>query len=296
MLQQTRVAAVIPYYERFLQRFPDIRALACAAESDLLAAWAGLGYYSRARNLQKAARAMSGTFPGTYEGIRELSGIGDYTAAAVGSIAFGLPHAVLDGNVMRVVSRLTNDSGDIRSPATKRRFQQTADAMLDRKRPGHFNQAMMELGATICLPKKPQCLLCPINDACLARQLGTQNELPVKLGNPKSIKIERTLLVISKHGKLLMWQRPPGSPLLAGFWELPEPEHVSQFKLGVQIGDFKHSITNHDYRFRVCECEIGRKPSKCEWLTLEQTGKLPLSTTARKALTIFLREERKSTE
>ncbi len=293
MLQQTRVAAVIPYYERFLQRFPDIPSLAAATERDLLAAWAGLGYYSRARNLQKAARAMNGTFPSSYDAIRELAGIGDYTAAAVGSIAFGLPHAVLDGNVMRVVSRLTNDSADIGSPATKRRFQQVADTMLDRKRPGQFNQAMMELGATICVPKQPQCLLCPISDSCTARRFGTQRELPVKLGNPKSIKIDRTLLVVRKDGKLLMWQRSPESAKLAGFWELPEPEHVSQIKLGVQLGNFRHSITNHNYRFCVYECEIVRKPSKFEWLTMEQIQKLPLSTTARKALTHFLRERNK---
>jgi A/G-specific adenine glycosylase len=287
MLQQTRVAAVIPYYERFLQRFPDIASLAAAPEPDLLAAWAGLGYYSRARNLQKAARAMNGTFPSSYEAIRELDGIGDYTAAAVGSIAFGLPHAVLDGNVMRVVSRLTNDSADIRSSATKRRFRQVADRMLDRKRPGQFNQALMELGATICLPRQPQCLLCPLGDSCEARQLGTQNQLPVKLGKPKSIKIERTLLIIREDGKLLMWQRSAESQKLAGFWELPEPEHVSRFKLGVQVGYFRHSITNHNYRFRVCLGEIAQKPSEFEWLTMEQMQKLPLSTTARKALTFF---------
>jgi A/G-specific adenine glycosylase len=135
--------------------------------------------------------------------------------------------------------------------------------------------------------------LCPLGDSCEARQLGTQNQLPVKLGKPKSIKIERTLLIIRKNGMLLMWQRPAESPKLAGFWELPEPEHVSSIKLGAQIGNFRHSITNHNYRFRVYRCEIVRKPSTFEWLTVEQTQKLPLSTTARKALTVFLRAESK---
>src|SRR6266516_234894 len=152
MLQQTRVAAVIPYYERFLARFPDLATLAAAPEQELLAAWGGLGYYSRARNLQRAAQQMRGRFPSDYESIRALVGVGDYTAAAVASIAFGLPYAVVDGNVLRVLSRVTNDASDIGSLKTKKRMQALADTLLAQSDPGLYNQALMELGATVCLP------------------------------------------------------------------------------------------------------------------------------------------------
>jgi len=151
MLQQTRVAAVIPYYERFLRRFPDAAALAEASEQELLAMWSGLGYYSRARNLQKAARQMveRGTFPNDYASLRELAGVGDYTAAAIASIAFGLPHAVVDGNVRRVIARVINDGHA--NP------QELADRLLDQRDPARWNQAVMERGATSCLPREPLC-------------------------------------------------------------------------------------------------------------------------------------------
>jgi endonuclease III len=161
MLQQTRAEAVIPYYERFLERFPSIAALAAASAEEILASWSGLGYYSRARNLHKAARQMGGLFPSGYQAIRELPGVGDYTAAAISSIAFGLPYAVLDGNVLRVVARLTNDSADISAGRTRARFREIAQQWLDRRQPGAFNQAMMELGATVCLPRVPRCEYLP---------------------------------------------------------------------------------------------------------------------------------------
>src|ERR1700730_476619 len=147
MLQQTRVAAVIPYYERFLVRFPDVARLASAPEQELLAAWAGLGYYSRARNLQRAAKKILelGAFPGDYLSLRDLAGVGEYTAAAIASMAFNLPHAVLDGNAIRVLSRLAAEEGNIGSGAVRKRLGEVADALLDRKRPGEFNQALMEL-------------------------------------------------------------------------------------------------------------------------------------------------------
>ena len=164
MLQQTRVAAVIPYYHRFLERFPDAAALAQAPEPELLALWSGLGYYSRARNLQKAARQIleSGTFPNDYASILELAGVGTYTAAAIASISFGLPHAVVDGNVRRVLARWTNDG--------HADTQQIADRLLDRRDPARWNQAVMELGATICLPREPLCGECPVAAHCASRR------------------------------------------------------------------------------------------------------------------------------
>ena len=287
MLQQTRVAAVIPYYHRFLERFPAIESLAAAPEPDLLACWSGLGYYSRVRNIQKAARQMNGTFPRDYESIRALAGVGNYTAAAVASIAFGLPHAALDGNVIRVLSRLTNDASDVGAVSTRRRFQELAEQLSDPKRPGEFNQAMMELGATVCLPRQPQCLLCPIAEFCKARQQGTENELPVKLRKVEPVKLERTLLVIQKDGDVLMWRRPVESRKLAGFWELPEPHLLPSVQIGVRLGEFRHSITNHNYVFCVNIADVRRKPENFEWVSAGELQKLPLSTTSRKALALF---------
>ncbi len=286
MLQQTRVAAVIPYYERFLAAFPDFRALAQAPEEAVLHLWAGLGYYSRARNLQKAARQMMemGEFPGGYEAIRGLAGIGDYTAAAVASIAFGLPHAVLDGNVMRVLARVGNDASDIANGQTRKRLQGLAQEMLDRSRPGEFNQAVMELGATVCLPKQPLCAQCPVVAYCQARTAGRERELPVKGRRNNTVKVERTLLLIWKGEDVLAWKRGEESSQLRGFWELPEPEHLAGARVVHSVGEFRHSITNHQFLFHVAEARILRKPKGFYYVSPSHEGDTPLSTTTRKAL------------
>jgi A/G-specific adenine glycosylase len=276
MLQQTRVATVLPYYQRWLQRFPTVQSLADAREQDVLHYWSGLGYYSRARNLHRAAKQMSAEFPSDYDSIRALAGIGDYTAAAISSIAFGLPYAAVDGNVLRVISRLTNDSGDIGSAVTRQRLARAADRLLDRKHPGTFNQAMMELGATVCLPKKPHCLVCPVAEMCEARKHGKQNELPVKLRRITPVRIDRTLLIVRSQDRILFRQ-------LSGFWELPEPEHLPDAAIRECIGEFRHSITNHVYRFMVCEAFVKSNPYLLQWLAPERLEYL-FSTTARKAL------------
>jgi A/G-specific adenine glycosylase len=184
MLQQTRVAAVIPYFEKFCARFPDVHALAEAEEAEVLRMWSGLGYYSRARNLQAAAqqivREHGGTFPATEQHIRALRGIGKYTTNAILSIAFGKNHAVVEGNVARVAARLEAVRGDLREGATWKSLQLTADRLLSPEAPGNWNQAMMELGATICTPRSPQCLLCPVAKFCRARKLGLQELIPEK--------------------------------------------------------------------------------------------------------------------
>jgi A/G-specific adenine glycosylase len=286
MLQQTRVAAVLPYYERFLAKFPSVETLAAAAEPELLAAWAGLGYYTRARNLQKAARLVvkRGGFPRDYAGLRELPGVGDYTAAAVASIAFGLPHAVLDGNVARVLSRVLNDPGDIGSPKTRRRLQAAAEALLDRRNPAEFNQAMMELGATICLPRQPKCLVCPIAGDCEARRLGRQSELPVKSKITSTVFVEKTLLVVQQRGRVLLRQRPPTATLMPGFWDLPELPDLPGAVPGPLIGSFRHSITNHHYRFTVHTGNTTAIPKGFQWIFANCLHKIPLSTTAKKGL------------
>ena len=184
MLQQTRVAAVIPYYERFLERFPDIHSLATAPQEEVLRLWSGLGYYSRARNLQRAAQEIvakhGGVFPRAEKDALELPGIGAYTAAAILSIAYGAKYAVLDGNVARVLARIFAVKGDLRDAGRWQALQKSADALLDPKSSGDWNQAMVELGATLCTPQSPQCLLCPVTKFCQARKLGIAESLPAK--------------------------------------------------------------------------------------------------------------------
>ena len=275
MLQQTRVAAVIPYYERFLQRFPDAASLAAADEEELLALWSGLGYYSRARNLRKAARdiASRGAFPKEHSDLLTLAGIGEYTAAAVASIAFGRPHAAVDGNVRRVIARLTNDADADAA--------EIADRLLDRKDPGGWNQAMMELGATICVPRKPLCDACPLSANCAARIAGTARDLPQKKNKPDVVRVERTLLVIRRGRKILLTP----SPRVHGFWDLPGP--FPGPRSGAELGSFTHTITNKRYRFRVKEARSSKTPAGARWFSLDQLEEIPLGTTARKALKIY---------
>ena len=296
MLQQTRVTAVIPYYERFLERFPTYEELAAASESELLAMWSGLGYYSRARNLQKAARLMveMGGFPKTYEQIHELPGVGDYTAAAVASIAFGLPRVGLDGNIVRVMARWTAESGDVKTFTIRTRLQQVAQNQMDTKDPGTYKQALMELGATICLPKAPKCLYCPINEDCGARLQGLQHTIPIQIGKATQISEERTMLWICRGEEVLLWQRPLDSKRLAGFWELPEPEKLSQAKIFGNLGEFSHSIVNHKYRIILREAKLrGGTGDLFQWVRLDQLKDLPISTVLRKSLRILKLDPRR---
>jgi A/G-specific adenine glycosylase len=279
---------VIPYYERFMARFPDFQSLAEAPEAELLAYWSGLGYYYRARNLQKAARKLRevGMFPNEYSAIRELAGVGDYTAAAISSIGFDLPHAVLDGNVFRVLSRIAADSTNIASVAGKRHFARLADTLLDRARPGAFNQAMMELGATVCLPKNPQCLVCPVSALCQSRQAGTQADFPVKILPRKSVQEHRTLFWIERDDRILAWQRPPKSRLMPGFWELPEREQLPGASALLKLGSFRHGITFHKFVFEVWATPVPDSLAVCDWLALSDLRRLPVSTVLRKAVRV----------
>jgi A/G-specific adenine glycosylase len=284
MLQQTRVAAAIPYYERFLARFPDAGSLAGATEDEVLTHWSGLGYYSRARNLRKAARLVAdrGAFPRDHAAILELPGIGAYTAAAVASIAFGLPHAVVDGNVRRVVARLTNDGAvDV---------QAVADRLLDRKNPGRSNQALMELGALICLPGIPLCNACPVARLCEAKQHGTQEELPPKRERPEVKRIALKLLVIRRRGRILLVP----STRVRGFWDLPEPFEGA--RLASKIGVFRHSILNRQYNFEVWEALVRTLPPHSRWWAASDPAnpkldEIPLSTASKKALLCLDKKE-----
>lgn len=225
MLQQTRVEAVIPYFTRFLAALPDIPALANIGEDALLKLWEGLGYYSRARNLQKAARILVGRFggelPRSYEELLKLPGLGEYAAGAVASIAFNIPVPAVDGNVLRVLARLTASADDIAQPAVKKSFRALAQSMQPPARAGDFNQALMELGALVCLPGgAPRCETCPLRDGCEGYRLGCAGRLPVK-APPKPRRIEEmTVLVVVSGGRVLLRRRPEKG-LLASMWEFP---------------------------------------------------------------------------
>lgn len=285
MLQQTRVAAAVPYFERFLTRFPNFRSLAAASDDDLLNYWAGLGYYHRARNMRKAAELIctAGAFPDTYSEILKLPGIGDYTSAAVASIAFNQPHAAVDGNVVRVISRVFNERADPASTRGRRQFAQLANKLIDRQNPGAFNQAMMELGATICLPRNPQCLVCPVSAICSSRAAGLQDHLPTKVAKQRAVEEIRRAFWIEHEGRLLAWQRPAGSRLMPGFWELPELVHLPHIELGERLGSFRHGITVHNYRFEIYRAAPPAQLGECRWLTVTDLETLPISTVFKKA-------------
>lgn len=225
MLQQTRVSAVLPYYKRFLAALPDVRALAEADEGTLMKLWEGLGYYSRARNLQKAARLIvtehGGRFPDTYKGLLALPGVGEYTAGAIASIAFGRCVPAVDGNVLRVLARSTGDEGDILDGRVRKRDREWLQAVMPADRPGEFNQALMELGATVCLPGgAPRCGDCPLRSLCKAREGEGWRRLPVKRAKKARRVEEKTVFVLVSPAGLALRQRE-ASGLLAGLWELP---------------------------------------------------------------------------
>jgi A/G-specific adenine glycosylase len=286
MLQQTRAQAAIPYYERFLARFPTLEELAVASEDAVLAQWAGLGYYTRARNLRRAAQEIVAArgFPRAYEAIRALPGIGDYTAAAVASIAFGLPHAVVDGNVLRVVARVENDASDIGSPRTRERFRTVVEGWLDRRDPGQFNQAIMELGATVCLPRNPMCLVCPLAGTCQAREAGTAGQLPVKLRKTQPVQLEGVLLIVRRAGRVLLRRRDARESRMAGFWDLPTAEDLPDARIGEPFGTIRHTITHHHYTWTVVAASARAKGPEYGWFGPDEMGGIPLCTTARKGL------------
>jgi A/G-specific adenine glycosylase len=274
MLQQTRVAAVREHYLKFLHRFPTIKKLAAARESSVLAAWSGLGYYRRARLVHAAGREVmsrfAGKLPGNAAELRVLPGIGRYTAAAIASIAFDEPVAVVDGNVERVLQRVSGSTtvGEV--------IWQRAQELLDPERPGDFNQALMELGATVCLPRQPKCRLCPISDSC-----ATRGELPDAGKAVRQRKREIHYALDCGDDSVFLVQRSPKLTLMPGMWELPEVAPTNGNDQALLT--LRHSITVTDYLVRVMP---GPAPRTAEgrWVAKSRLTKLPLTGLTRKIL------------
>lgn len=259
MLQQTQVKKVVEYYERFTQRFPDVEQLAAASLQEVLKMWEGMGYYARARNLHKASQIIvkeyNGEITNHYATFRKLPGIGDYSAAAVQSIAFNKPYAAVDGNIKRVLARLFLIVTPINDSSAAKTFQHKADELLEKKEPGQFNQAMMELGATVCRPKSPTCLVCPVNLYCDAFQTARQDEFPIRKKSERVPEHHLAAGVIFKGDQVLLVQRPLDG-LLGGLWEFPngqiaENETAEEACIRYITDDANLVVTNLKYLTRV---------------------------------------------
>jgi A/G-specific adenine glycosylase len=260
LLQRTRIASGTPYYERFLSRFPKVQDLAAASIDDVLAVWEGLGFYRRARNLHAAAQAIvsshGGQVPSTFEALSNLPGMGVYTAGAVASIAFGIPVPAVDGNVTRVIARLFRIREDVSKATTRRRIAEFAVRLVSPEAPGQFNQALMELGATICTPNSPACDHCPLEVLCLARVAGEEREIPNPIPRKPVRTVQVAFALIESKGRVLLIRREPGT-LLGGLWALPGGEIPSK-KTG------RESLLALVHEQARCEVRIGRPWSKVD--------------------------------
>ncbi len=323
MLQQTQIATVIPYYERWMTRFPTVEALAAAPLDDVLKLWEGLGYYSRARHLHAAARQLvaehDGRLPPTTAKLMKLPGIGRYTAGAIASIAYGIATPILDGNVIRVLSRLYDVTEDVTQPRTRNRLWALAGALVPAARPGDFNEALMELGQRICTPQAPRCLICPLNNVCLARRRGTQLERPVRPPRKRTPHYDVVAAVIwrdgapAPDGRFLIAQRPHDG-MLGGLWEFPggkvEPgetlpdalrrEIREELALDVEPGPFLIDIAHAYTHFRITLHAFhaalrGGEPQHLgvadhAWVTLSDLERYAFAVTDRKIIAQLRRE------
>ena len=297
MLQQTRVAVVIDRFEAFVRRFPTVETLAKASEEEVLALWSGLGYYRRARMLHQAAMFVTahfgGRLPSSAEELRELPGVGGYTAAAIASIAYGEPVAVVDGNVERVICRLAgwDEAGGKGSAVQRRRIAAMALRLLDHGKPGDFNQAMMELGATVCLPRNPQCLVCPVANGCKTRgEHRTRTRARMTSRDVAHALVERRAASGARHaGAVLLERRLPTETVMPGMWQLPvmREAEVPVEELRMEV---RHAIMQVNYRVKVrsvAENDLDRlavESGERRWVGRKELTALPLTGLARKVL------------
>ena len=318
MLQQTRVETVIPYFERWMARFPSVSVLAAAPQQEVLNLWEGLGYYSRARNLHKAAQLIvteyNGQLPSDPESLQKLPGIGRYTAAAIASIAFGVDAAALDGNIRRVLARLFDVEIPARSTEGEKLLWLLAEENLPAGKAGDYNQAIMDLGATICTPKSPACEVCPLAEICRAKAISVQEQRPVK--KPKSVVPHHTVTaaVIRRNGHILIAQRPERG-LLGGMWEFPggkiEPgeslptclkrelreELAIEVKVGLPFGVYEHAYTHFKITLHAFCCTLADgEPVAIEhndlcWVTPSEMEAFPMGKIDRQIASKLLNEE-----
>ena len=315
MLQQTTVTAVVPYFERFLHRFPSVADLAQADEQEVLRHWEGLGYYSRARNIHRAARALhaqsAGEFPRDAEALQALPGIGRYTAGAIASFAFDLPAPIVEANTLRLYSRLLALTTDPRTSAGQRALWEFAGRVLPRREPGAFNQALMELGSQVCTPVEPNCVECPLQRCCGAFAAGLQREIPAAVKRPDPTPLVEAAVAVERAGAYLLHRRPPGARW-AGLWDFPRfgcnPDDrdrpsalrvqlCEQFGVAVEMGDqiaeFRHTVTRyritlHCYRANL----IARPPAATadqRWARPAEFADYPLCVTGRKLARLLSR-------
>ncbi len=307
MLQQTRVETAIPYYLRFLARFPDVGSLAGAEEAEVLALWSGLGYYRRCRGLLAAAKAIvaaGGELPASAGELERLPGIGPYTAAAIASIAFCEPVPVLDGNVERVLCRFAGLTDGMRSRSGRSALLRLAGALLDKLRPGDSNQALMELGATVCTPRAPDCPACPLADACKAFALGAAESFPARARRASGERVFQLLAFVERDRQLLLFRRSAAEGQLAGLWEFPLVERGAEMApeallasrysgswiLGAPVARLRHAITTRTFdievrraSFRASDDRI-TEGAEAGWWRFAAARALPLTGVARKVL------------
>lgn len=311
MLQQTQVATVLPYYDRFMKAFPNVKGLDRAPLAKVLALWSGLGYYRRAENLKKTARVLAarhrGQLPNDYDNLRTLPGIGEYTAGALVSIAFGKPYPAIDGNARRVLARLFLVSGE-------KMLRDGARRLLSKSRPGQFNQSLMELGSVLCTPKNPRCAECPVEIFCATQRNGHRQRNRMSRKRRQTHAVIWPLAIVRRHGKLLL-RRRPGNGILAGLWELPGgekadrrtvqtvleghlPELTSVAAKALRIGEIGHGITNRRIRAPVFLIELAATPkarfegTRWRWVAPAAMDRYPTSSMTRKALRLLAEYEK----
>jgi A/G-specific adenine glycosylase len=312
MLQQTRTDTVCGYYLRFMKRFPDVSSLAQADEQEVLKFWEGLGYYSRARNLHKAAKIIQdqygGQFPTRYGGIRSLPGVGDYTAAAIASIAYHLPYPAIDGNLTRVLSRVHGIREDVDRPAVKQLIREAGEAEIDRDRPGDWNQALMDLGASVCVPGTPDCAACPLSSHCDACRQGDAALLPIRSAAKPPVPVDVGVGLIIAEGHVLTVKRE--SALLKGLWvfllnegdSAPEGMQKKAKQMGIDerapifLGEARHVFTHRIWNMKLYRIDLSDMPRRIagQWADAQMLSDLPMPTAmkaARKAAMEILKSK-----
>ena len=317
MLQQTRVDTVIPYFNRFIDQFPTIEALSMAEEEKILKAWEGLGYYSRARNLHSAVKEVhekyGGQVPADPKEISALKGVGPYTAGAILSIAYGIPEPAVDGNVMRVLSRILLIKEDIAKSSTRKIFEQAVRKLISHENPSYFNQALMEMGAMVCTPTSPSCLLCPVREHCVGFHEGVQNELPIKTKNKKKRDVHLAAVVLRDSlGRTLIHKRSEKG-LLANLWEFPnieihlpfktvkeqlkealKNEYGAEVELGEMVGKIEHVFSHLTWNVDVYEGKLVELKEENEGLKRVSIGEIevfPFPVSHQKMIKNFLKKE-----